>query len=83
MRRELSNKIIFNDFVNNVYLTEDEEKVLEMYVKRYSLIKMADVIGMSDRNVSRILRQIKGKYKDFKKIESAKLEVFNSQKNND
>lgn len=78
MIKELSNKIIYNDFKNKVILTDDEEKILDMLLKKYSIIKISEECNMSDRNVSRIIKEIKMKYNDYKKIELAKLGVFMS-----
>lgn len=76
MVKELSNKIIYEDFKSKVILTEDEEKILNLLLKKYSIIKISDECGMSDRNVSRIISEIKKKYKDYRTIELAKLGVF-------
>lgn len=76
MIKELSNKIIYDDFKSKVILTEDEEKILNLLLKKYSIVKISDECNMSDRNVSRIISEIKKKYKDYKSIELAKLGVF-------
>lgn len=78
MVRELSNKIIYSDFVSKVILTNDEIKILDMLILKYSIIKISQEVSMSDRNVSRIIKDIKEKYYIYKKIEMAKLEVFKS-----
>lgn len=76
MVRELSCKIIYNDFVDKMFLTKEEIEILNMMVLKYSIIKIADKVGMSDRNVSRIIKDIKTKYNDYRKIELAKLDIF-------
>lgn len=78
MSKELSNKIIYDDFISKVILTSDEKKVLDMLILKYSIIKISQEINMSDRNVSRIIKDIKEKYYMYKKIEMAKLDVFKS-----
>lgn len=78
MIRELSNKIIYNDFISKVILTNDETTVLNMLILKYSIIKISQEINMSDRNVSRIIKDLKEKYYMYKKIELARLEVFKS-----
>lgn len=78
MIKELSNKIIFDDFINKTILTSDELKILEMLIKKYSIIKISSELSMSDRNVSRIIKDLKIKYKNYKKLELAKNDIFNS-----
>lgn len=78
MIKELSNKIIFDDFVNKTILTSDELKILEMLIKKCSIIKISSELLMSDRNVSRIIKDLKIKYKNYKKLELAKNDIFNS-----
>jgi len=78
MINELSNSIIYNDFINKVKLTEDETKVLNMMLSKYTLVKMSQQVHMSDRNVSRIKKDIREKYNMYRKIEMARLEAFKS-----
>lgn len=76
MIKELSNKIIYEDFKSKVILTEDEEKILQMLMKKYSIIKISQECCMSERNTSRIIKEIKEKYNNYKKLELAKLDIL-------
>ncbi len=76
MVKELSNKIIYEDFKSKVILTDDETKILDMLILKYSIVKISDECNMSERNVSRIIKEIKRKYGNYKTIELAKLGVF-------
>lgn len=78
MKSELAIVQIFNDFTTKVTLTDEELKILKMYIKNYSYIKIANEMGMSDRNVGRIMSCIKEKYENYKKLELAKLKIFMS-----
>lgn len=78
MYKTLSNKVIYNDFKEKVLLTDDEIKVLDMLLKRYTLVKIGMELDMSDRNVSRVVKRIREKYEDYKKIEIAKCKIFMS-----
>jgi len=78
MYKTLSNKVIYNDFKEKVLLTDDEIKVLDMLLKRYTLVKIGIELDMSDRNVSRVVKRIRDKYEDYKKIEIAKCKIFMS-----
>ena len=76
MVKELSNKIIYDDFKSKVILTDDEIMILDMLLKKDSIVKISQVLCMSDRNVSRIIKDIKNKYNNYKKIELVKLDLF-------
>lgn len=78
MVKELSNKIIYDDFKSKVILTDDEAMILDMLIKKDSIVKISQNLCMSDRNVSRIIRDIKNKYNDYRKVELVKLGLFNS-----
>lgn len=78
MKNELAIIQIFNDFTSRVTLTEEELKVLKMYIKNYSYVKIANEMGMSDRSVGRIISYVKEKYDNYKKLELAKLKIFMS-----
>lgn len=78
MFKELSNKLIYDDFKSKMILTEDEVKVLDMLLLKYSMLKISREICMSDRNVSRIKKDIKEKYYIYKKMELVKLSIFKS-----
>lgn len=78
MIKELSNKYIYDDFVSKTTLTEEEIEILDMLILKYSIVKMAQKSCMSDRNVSRVIRELKDKYKNYKELELAKLQIFKS-----
>lgn len=76
MTKELCNKVIYNDFIEKTILSNDEKIILDMYLKRYSIVKISQECCMSERNVSRIIREIKNKYDKYKNMELAKYEIF-------
>ena len=78
MVKALSNQVVYEDFVKKTVLTEEEQKILNMLLKKYSIIKISQEMCMSDRNVSRIIKILKQKYNDYKIIELAKIDVLNS-----
>lgn len=78
MINELSNKIIYDDFIGKTKLTDDEIKVLNMLLNKDLIIKISQELNMSDRTVLRIKKIIKDKYKNYKTIEIAKADIFKS-----
>lgn len=76
MKKELAIKQIYDDFINKVILNEEEKDVLTRYIKDESIIKIAGETSLSTSSVSRIILKLKTKYDDYRKIEIAKLKVF-------
>lgn len=77
MIKELSNKIIYDDFISKTMLTDDELNILKCLLKKYSIVKITQELNMSDRTIFRIKKDIKEKYKNYKVIEIAKTGIFN------
>lgn len=76
MIKELSNKIIYDDFVSKMILTDDEKEVLLMLIKKYTRVKISSETCLSERSVARIIKELKEKYDNYKKTELAKCEIF-------
>lgn len=47
------------EYKNKMNLTEDEEKIFDMLVKNFSVVKIASVMQMSTRTVDRRIKNIK------------------------
>ena len=80
MRKELAIKQIYDDFTSKIILTEYEEEVLLRYIKNETIVKIADETKQGTATVSRIIADIKEKYKNYKKLEIAKLILLQSNK---
>lgn len=78
MIKELCNEIIYNDFINKTKLTNDEIKILNNLLKKNSIVRISQELNMSDRTVSRIIKDIKEKYTNYKTIELAKINILKS-----
>lgn len=76
MIKELSNKIIYDDFINKTTLTDDELNILNCLIKKYSITKITQELNMSDRTIFRLKKDIKEKYDNYKIIEIAKSGIF-------
>lgn len=76
MKKELAIKQIYDDFVSKVILNDEEKDVLTRYIKDESIVKIANETSLSTSSVSRIILKLKTKYEDYRKIEIAKLKVF-------
>ena len=73
MCEKLKNKTIYNDFLDKVMLTEEQIKILNLLLKKESIVKISTELGMSQRTVSYEIKKIKQYYEEYKKIELAKL----------
>lgn len=73
MKKELSVKQIFDDFIDKTILNDIEKEVLIKYVKNESIVKIASDLTMSTATISRIIAELKEKYQNYKKLELAKL----------
>lgn len=78
MIKALSCKIIREDFAEKMILTDDEIEVLEMLLKGYMITKIALLTHQSDRNVGKIIRRLKDKFENYKKLELSKLYILSS-----
>lgn len=73
MKKELSVKQIYDDFISKTILNEIEEKILIKYIKNESIVKIADDLSVSTATISRTIAELKEKYANYKKLELAKL----------
>lgn len=65
MVEKLKIKAIYNDFINNVNLTNEQKKILDMYIKKDSTVKIAMEIGVSPRTITYEIKKIKELYQDY------------------
>nr|DAN14391.1 MAG TPA: Transcriptional regulatory protein RcsB factor, DNA BINDING PROTEIN.6A [Bacteriophage sp.] len=76
MKKDLSIKQIYDDFILKVTLDGDEIKVLDMYIKNYSYVQMSLALNISERNISRIVNRLKEKYAIYKNLEVSRLNML-------
>lgn len=65
MIEKLKIKAIYNNFIENVSLTEEQIKILDMLLNKESIIKISNEMGMSERTVGYEIRKIKDLYKSY------------------
>lgn len=65
MVEKLKIKAIYDDFIKNVSLTEEQVKILDMLINRDSLVKISMKIGVSQRTVGYEIRKLKNLYQDY------------------
>ena len=65
MVEKLKIKAIYNDFLSNVSLTDEQIQIIDMLIKKETIVKISIELGMSQRTVSYEIRKIKKLYNDY------------------
>ena len=65
MVEKLKINAIYNDFLNNVKLTEEQIKILDMMINKDSIVKISMEIGVSQRTVSYEVKKLKDLYNKY------------------
>lgn len=65
MGEKLKLKVIYEDFINNVRLTEEQIRILDMYLNKDTTVKIAMEIGVSPRTITYEIKKIKQLYQDY------------------
>lgn len=76
MVEKLKVKAIYNDFLSSVTLTEEQIKILDMMIKKETIVKISMEVGMSQRTVGYEIRKIKDLYNNYLELEIAKLKLL-------
>jgi len=77
MVEKLCIKAIYNDFIKEVNLTEEQIRILDMYIKKDSIVKIAMEIGVSQRTISYEIKKIKNLYQDYVFLQTWKTILLN------
>lgn len=77
MLEKLRIKDIYDDFIYRFTLTDEEVKVLNMLIKRYTIPKIAMELYISEPKVSVIIKKLKKYYKQYEELEKLKIRIFN------
>ena len=72
MIEKLKIKAIYEDFINNVSLTQEQIKILDMLINKDSIVKISLEIGMSERTVSYEIKKLKKLYSDYYNLQLCK-----------
>ena len=73
MVEKLKIKEIYNDFVNNVSLTEEQLKILNMILKKEKIIKISMEIGVSERTINYEIKKLKELYNEYCELQFYKM----------
>lgn len=65
MVEKLKIKAIYEDFVKNVNLSDEQIKILDMLIKKETTLKISMEIGVSQRTVAYEIKKLKRLYEDY------------------
>ncbi len=65
MIEKLKIKAIYEDFLANVNLSDEQIKILDMLLNKDSLVKIGMEIGVSQRTISYEIKKIKELYNNY------------------
>lgn len=65
MYEKLKLNVIYDDFIASVRLTDEQKRILDMYLKKDTTVKIAMEIGVSPRTITYEIKKIKQLYQDY------------------
>lgn len=72
MIEKLKIKAIYDDFLRNVLLSEEQIKILNMLIKKEKIVKISLEIGVSERTINYEIKKIKKLYTDYYNLQLSK-----------
>lgn len=72
MVEKLKIKAIYDDFLRNVSLTEEQIKIINMLINKDTIVKISMEIGMSVRTVNYEIRKLKNIFEDYCDLQLSK-----------
>ena len=65
MLQKLKINEVYNDFLKNVNLTDEQIRILDMLINKDSIVKISMEIGVSQRTISYEIKKLKDLYNDY------------------
>ena len=76
MIEKLKIKAIYDDFLQNVSLTDEQIKILDRLIKKDTIIKISMEIGMSERTVKYEIKKIKDLFNKYYELQLYKAMIL-------
>lgn len=76
MIEKLKIKAIYDDFIENVKLTDEQKKILDMVINRDKIIKISMEIGASPRTINYEIRKIKDLFNKYYEVQLYKAMIL-------
>lgn len=72
MVEKLKVKMIYDDFLQSVSLTEEQIKILNMLIRKEKIVKISMEIGVSQRAINYEIKKLKNLYEDYYDLQLSK-----------
>lgn len=72
MVEKLRIKAIYDDFIANVKLTNEQIKIINMLIEHETIVKISMEIGMSQRALGYEIRKLKDMFNDYVMLQTWK-----------
>lgn len=69
MIEKLKIKAVYDDFIRNVSLTDEQIRILDMMINKDTIVKMSLEIGVSQRTINYEIKKIKKLYEDYIQVQ--------------
>jgi len=69
MIEKLKVKTIYDDFINNVSLSEEQIKILDMLINKETIVKISMEIGASQRTISYEIKKLKDLFNKYYEVQ--------------
>lgn len=76
MVEKLKIKAIYDDFIKNVSLTEEQIKILDMVLKKETIVKISMEIGASQRTIGYEIRKLKDLFNKYYEMQLYKAMIL-------
>lgn len=73
---KLKIKTIYDDFLANVQLTEEQIRILNMMIKKETRYKISAEIGVCERTIGYEVQKIKELYKNYCELQISKANLL-------
>ena len=76
MVEKLKIRAIYEDFLTNVHLTEEQIRILDMLLNKDSIVKISMEIGVSQRTISYEIKKLKELFNKYYDLQLFKVEML-------
>lgn len=66
-------KAIYDDFIKNVSLTDEQKRILDMMINKDTIVKISLEIGVCERTVNYEIKKLKKLYADYYNLQLSRM----------